>query len=152
MSQAMKSLQSAMAAMAKSGSKPGQHSQARGMRPGHKPGQGSKPGQEMAKGQGQGKTRSPSDHPAKGEGNRVASGSSRQEQPAAQFKDVKGDGSFLMLPARQRDLIKQALSEKLPPDYAAMIQQYYLNLARGKPAAKPRPGDLMTKPKKDEGR
>lgn len=51
--------------------------------------------------------------------------------------DVQGEGLFIYLPPRQRELIRQALSEKLPPAYAALIQQYYVNLARGKPAAKP---------------
>jgi hypothetical protein len=59
----------------------------------------------------------------------------------SQLTDVKGDGSFLHLPPRQREMIRQALSEKLPPDYAAMIQQYYINIARGKPAAKPTVSD-----------
>ena len=39
-----------------------------------------------------------------------------------------------MLPPRQREMIRQALSAKLPPEYAALIQQYYVNIARGKPA------------------
>jgi hypothetical protein len=52
------------------------------------------------------------------------------------FNDVNGEGSFLHLPPRQRELIRQALTEKLPPEYSALIQQYYVNIARGKPAAK----------------
>ena len=51
--------------------------------------------------------------------------------------DVKGGDSFLYLPQRQRDLIRQALSEGLPPEYAAQIQQYYVNLARGRAATTP---------------
>ena len=56
---------------------------------------------------------------------------------AAQMKEVKGEGAFLHLPLRQREMIRQALSSKLPPEYAAMIQQYYINIASGKPAARP---------------
>ena len=32
----------------------------------------------------------------------------------------------------QRELIRQALSGRLPPEYAAMIEQYYMNIARGR--------------------
>lgn len=53
------------------------------------------------------------------------------------LNQVEGDGSFLHLPPRQRELIRQALAEKLPPEYATMIQQYFVNVAKGKPAAKP---------------
>ena len=51
-----------------------------------------------------------------GEGNRLADGTASND--ASQRKDVKGEGGFLFLPSRQRDLIKQALSEKLPPEYS----------------------------------
>jgi hypothetical protein len=44
---------------------------------------------------------------------------------------------FIHLPPRQRELIKQALSDKLPPEFSALIQQYYVNIARGQPAARP---------------
>lgn len=56
--------------------------------------------------------------------------------------DVRGEGMFIPLPPRQRELIKQTLNEKLPPEYTPLIQQYYVNIARGKPAstpAKPKP-------------
>jgi len=53
---------------------------------------------------------------------------------ASQLMDVKGDGSFLHLPPRQRELIQQAISGTLPPEYAGLIQQYYINIARGKAA------------------
>jgi hypothetical protein len=49
----------------------------------------------------------------------------------SQLKQVIGDDSFLHLPPRQRDLIMQAISGQLPPEYAAQIQQYYLNISRG---------------------
>jgi len=47
---------------------------------------------------------------------------------------IAGDGSFLHLPPRQRELIRQAISGNLPPEYANLIQQYYINIARGRPA------------------
>ena len=56
---------------------------------------------------------------------------------ASQLAKITGSGSFLGLPPRQREMILQALNTKLPPEYAAMIQQYYINIAGGKPAAKP---------------
>ena len=63
----------------------------------------------------------------------------------SQGNDVKGDGSFIGLPPRQRELIRQAISDKLPPEYAAIIQQYFVNIAKGKPATKP-----TTEPGKDK--
>ena len=44
---------------------------------------------------------------------------------------------FINLPPRQRELIRQAQKENLPPDYAPLIQKYYVNVARGKPAVAP---------------
>lgn len=67
-------------------------------------------------------------------GDRQPDGSARN--PKAQLNNVEGDGSFLHLPPRQRELIRQAMADKLPPDYATLIQQYYVNVAKGKPAAK----------------
>jgi hypothetical protein len=32
-------------------------------------------------------------------------------------------------------MIRQAISGNLPPEYAGLIQQYYINIARGRPAA-----------------
>ena len=55
----------------------------------------------------------------------------------AKLTDVKGDGAFINLPARQREMIQQALSGTLPPEYGAMIRQYFMNVASGKPAATP---------------
>lgn len=51
--------------------------------------------------------------------------------------DAAGEGSFVNLQPRQRELIRQAITDKLPAEYAAAIQQYYVNIARGKPATKP---------------
>lgn len=55
----------------------------------------------------------------------------------AQLNPGDAEGRFLHLPPRQRELIKQALTEKLPPEYSNLIQQYFVNLAKGKPATKP---------------
>jgi hypothetical protein len=46
---------------------------------------------------------------------------------------AEGEGNFLNLPPRQRELIRQALSDRMPPEYASLIQQYLVNIARGKP-------------------
>jgi hypothetical protein len=113
-----------------SGQEPGQ---GEGQKPGE--GQGQKPGQGKSQGQGQKPGNSQEQNQPKGTGNRLADG--RMNDGKSQLTDVKGDGMFLQLPARQRELIRQALNEKLPPEYAALIQQYYINIARGKPAAKP---------------
>jgi hypothetical protein len=43
-------------------------------------------------------------------------------------QDAKGDGNFINLPPRQREMIQQALSAQLPPEYSAMINQYFKNL------------------------
>ena len=51
--------------------------------------------------------------------------------------DPRGNALLLNLPPRQREMIRQALADKLPPEYAAMIQQYFLNIAKGKPAKAP---------------
>jgi hypothetical protein len=56
---------------------------------------------------------------------------------ASRLNDVKGDGAFINLPARQREMIQQALSGALPPEYGAAIRQYFMNVAGGKPAATP---------------
>ena len=57
----------------------------------------------------------------------------------SQLGDLTGSDTFLQLPPRQRELILQALAGELPPDYAAQIQQYYLNISRGRPAVMPQP-------------
>jgi hypothetical protein len=51
-----------------------------------------------------------------------------------QANGTEGDGGFLNLPPRQRELIRQALSDKMPPEYANLIQQFFVNIAKGKPA------------------
>jgi hypothetical protein len=68
----------------------------------------------------------------KGDGNRKADGTANNKK--AETKDNAGEGSFMHLPPRQRELIRQAMSGNLPPEYANLIQQYYINIARGRPA------------------
>lgn len=145
MNQALQSLNAALAAMGQPGVQPGQMAQAsaqpgQGMPPGDSPGMGEGQGQQPGKGQGQqpgkGQGQGQERNEGQGEGNRVADG--KLNHAASEGNGVRGDGAFLHLPPRQRELIRQALSEKLPPEYSAMIQQYYLNLARGKtPAQQP---------------
>jgi len=93
-----------------------------------------KEGQGKEPGRGQGKEKGPSQekNEAKGKGDRVADG--KIGNAKSQLLNASGDGSFLHLPPRQRELIRQALSGQLPPEYAAMIQQYYINIARGRAA------------------
>jgi hypothetical protein len=66
----------------------------------------------------------------KGSGDRIADG--KVSNTESQLQQVLGDDSFMHLPPRQRELIMQAISGQLPPEYAAQIQQYYLNISRGR--------------------
>lgn len=93
-----------------------------------------KDGQPKAPGKGKAKQPGPGEEKNEpmGQGDRVADG--KTSNGKSQLSDVNGDGSFLHLPPRQRELIRQALSGQLPPEYAAMIQQYYINIARGRAA------------------
>lgn len=74
--------------------------------------------------------------PSPDNGDQVATGDRKPGEPGknvkAQSNGVEGDGTFLNLPARQRELIRQTLTEKLPPEYASFIQQYFVNIAKGK--------------------
>src|SRR5205085_1592158 len=58
-------------------------------------------------------------------------------QPGDDGDDGMGDDG--MGKDGQGELIRQALSAQLPPEYAAVIQQYYINIARGRavPGAAP---------------
>ena len=73
----------------------------------------------------------------KGDGNRIADGKVNNTQ--GQGIDGIGMDQFLQLPPRQRELIRQALTGNLPPDYAAQIQQYYLNICAAPPSAQGAP-------------
>jgi hypothetical protein len=110
--------------------------------PGQEPGQGEEPGQgppgqAQAPGQGQSPTPGPSQEQniSKGSGNREPDGNGKNA--GSQLKDVKSGDSFLHLPPRQRDLIRQSLNETMPGEYSSLIQQYYVNLARGRAATGP---------------
>jgi hypothetical protein len=140
--QLAQALQALMAApanqQANAGQQPGQGQgqqpgQGQGEQPGQ--GQGQKPGQGQGKGQNDRPTPGQERNQNQGQGRRVADGAGKNAE--SQGNDVKGDGSFIGLPPRQRELIRQAVGDKLPPEYAALIQQYYVNVAKGKPAAKP---------------
>jgi Domain of unknown function (DUF4175) len=99
-------------------------------------GQGEKEGKGQAKNDGQGKpmpgqqAKGQEKNENKGTGDRTPDG--KLANAKSQANSMDGDGSFLHLPPRQRELIRQALSGSLPPEYAALIQQYYINIARGR--------------------
>ncbi len=73
----------------------------------------------------------------KGTGNRVPDG--KANDAASQLANVKGDSAFLALPPRQRELIRQAMSENMPAEYAAMIQQYSVSTSPRASRRRPRP-------------
>jgi hypothetical protein len=70
-----------------------------------------------------------------GSGNRIADGAGKDDKSL--LKDQRGEGAFIHLPPKQREIIRQAMNEKLPPEFEALIQQYYINLSKGKPATTP---------------
>ncbi|MCS6851882.1 MAG: hypothetical protein NZ700_12025 [Gemmataceae bacterium] len=69
---------------------------------------------------------------AQGNGNRAFGGPGNSA--ASSLNDVVGDGTFIQLPPRQRERIRQALQDRLPPEIASLVEQYYVNIARGRPA------------------
>jgi hypothetical protein len=137
--QALQALNHALAQMGQPQVAPGQQplASAGQQSPAPSP-QGSQRGQQPGTQQAQQGQQERSD--ARGEGNRLADGSLSQGQ--GRLKESVGDGLFLYLPPRQRDLIRQALSDRLPPEFASAIQQYYRNIGQGKPAVETgsRPG------------
>lgn len=151
--QALNSMNAALKELKQPGAEPGQASLAKAEAPQNKgaseskersekqePATDAQDGDSNSKSPSDGKSeksgKSPEKNEPKGSGNRFADGKTSNAAP--QLNKVDGDGSFLHLPPRQRDLIRQALSTGLPPEYAAMIQQYYMNLARGKNVSPPR--------------
>jgi len=98
-----------------------------GSKPGSKPGQGSKAGQKPGDPKSQAK-KSEEKNDSKGNGNRIADG--KVSNAESKLGNVIGDGSFIHLPPREREMIRQALNDRLPPEFAAEIQQYFINLAR----------------------
>lgn len=93
-------------------------------------GEGMEKGQGKGEGKGQQQGRS-QEREGRAEGNRVPDGAEHNDRGAK--GDTNGTGGFINLPPRQREMLRQALTEKLPPEYAAMIQQYFINIAKGKP-------------------
>ncbi len=109
----------------------------------------SQQGKDGEKGQQQGKGKQPdgqakNDKSAQNDGkdkNQTGDPSQNGERDGnakAEKGDVNGKSTFVNLPARQRDLIMQALSEKLPPEHAAQIQRYFESIAGGKAANEPK--------------
>jgi hypothetical protein len=154
--EALQTLNKALAAMGQPAVQPGQPStataSAQPMPPAEGQAQGKDqgketPGQAQAKAPGQGQPQAK----GQGKGDKLAAGKEKNEplgtgnrtadgkvsSAKSQLSDARGDGSFLHLPPRQREMIRQALSDRLPPEYAPLIQQYFMNLARGRPAAAP---------------
>jgi hypothetical protein len=86
----------------------------------------------MGQGMGMGMGKSQENNQGTGSGNRVADGTLKNAASGGQ--DVKGDGAFINLPAKQREMIQQALATQLPPEFAAMISQYNKNINSKKPA------------------
>jgi hypothetical protein len=165
--QALDALNQALAQAGQPQAQPGQPQQSAKSEPGQakEPGQGQEPGQGEGKEPGQGQAKDGQGQPkdgqgqakgdkqgkadeqnqAKGEGDRKADGTVSNKKST--LNDVNGDGSFLHLPPRQRELIRQAFSGNLPPEYANLIQQYYINIARGRPAAGSAPAPSTMPPR-----
>ncbi|MCI0378871.1 MAG: DUF4175 family protein [Gemmataceae bacterium] len=165
LSKALDALNAALAAANQPQVQPGQPTLAKaqpmgqpgqpGEQPGQQPGQDGKDGQGEGKQPGQGQPK----QPGQGKGKQPGPAQEKNEQPGtgdrqpdgkvanarSQSNGMDGDGSFLHLPPRQRELIRQALSATLPPEYAGLIQQYYINIARGRPAAGNTPGATLPK-------
>src|SRR5205823_3203459 len=105
---------------------------------GKEPGEGQSQGDPQEQPQGQPQAKGSKKGPAqeknenKGGGERTADG--KVGNASSKSNGLQGDGSFLHLQAREREMIRQALSDHLPPEYAALIQQYYVNIARGRAA------------------
>jgi hypothetical protein len=126
MHKALDALKAAQAAMAKAPAPP-----APGTPGPPEPGQAPAPAQAAAAQPGKGLEK----NEGKGSGDRQPD--AQMANAKSKLNDVQGEGSFLQLPPRQRELIRQALSAPLPPEYSALIRQYYINIARGRPAATP---------------
>lgn len=128
--QAVGQLQTALTALNKALEANGQQQAMPGQQP---TAQASKeqPGQEGDKQQANnGQNKEQNDN--KGKGERTPDG--QLSNAESQTAENKAGGSFIHLPARQRELIRQALGDKLPPEYASFIQQYYVNVSKGKSA------------------
>jgi len=134
LNQALQSLQQTMQAMEKM--QGNQQQTAQNDQKGQQQ-QGQK-GQQQAKGQQQ-KSQQKSQQTAQNKSDQQKQGDPTQNgerdgNAKAEKLDVRGSSTFVNLPPRQRELILQALSEKLPPEHAAQIQRYFESIAGGKPA------------------
>jgi hypothetical protein len=63
----------------------------------------------------------------KGDGNRKPDGT--EEAALAKLLELQANGGFLKLPEKEREALLQSLGTNLPPEYSAMIQKYYRDLA-----------------------
>ena len=51
------------------------------------------------------------------------------EAALAKLLELQANGGFLKLPEKEREALLQSLGANLPPEYSAMIQKYYRDLA-----------------------
>ena len=63
----------------------------------------------------------------KGDGDRKPDGT--EEAALAKLLELQANGGFLKLPEKEREALLQSLGANLPPEYSAMIQKYYRDLA-----------------------
>lgn len=133
LTQALQSLQQTMAAMEKQQSE----QQAKQDAQNQQQGKDGQKGQQQAKNQAKD---SKSDKASEGdskEKNQSADPNQNGERDGnakSEKANTDGKSTFVNLPARQRDLIMQALGDKLPPEHAAQIQRYFESIAAGKAA------------------
>lgn len=133
LNQALESLQQTMAAMEKM---QGNQQDAKNQPP--QQGKDGEKGQQQAKNQQQSSNKNDqsaqNDNKDKNQTGDPSQTGERDGNAKAEKLDVNGKSTFVNLPARQRELIMQALSEKLPPEQASQIQRYYESIAAGKSA------------------
>lgn len=133
LNQALQSLQQTMAAMEKQQSEQ-QQQNAQNQPQQNKDGQ---KGQQQAKNQskdGKSDKAGEGDSKEKNQSADPNQNGDRDGNAKAEKANTDGKSTFVNLPARQRDLIMQALGDKLPPEHAAQIQRYFESIAAGKAA------------------
>ncbi|MSR66016.1 MAG: hypothetical protein EXS24_01410 [Pedosphaera sp.] len=89
-------------------------------------GQG-KEGEGQGQGQGKGKEPGKGTPPPKGTGD--AGNFAGTGGTDGQRRDVKGNGRFLALPARERDALLQSHGEKYPQEFGSLVEQFLKNLS-----------------------
>lgn len=77
----------------------------------------------------------PGSEKGKGDGNRMPDG--KLTDLASKFNNTQGEGAFIHLPQQERDRIRESLNVRKPAEFGSMLDQYYRNIATGKPAEKP---------------